>query len=50
MNVCILSGKALKNAVVKGAEPKTLTFTLESKYGCNENEVRCSPVSRQSFG
>lgn len=40
MNVCILSGKVLKNAVVKGAEPKTLTFTLESKYGYNENEKK----------
>ena len=40
MNVCILSGKVLKNALVKGTDPKTLTFTLESKYGYNENEKK----------
>ncbi len=40
MNVCILSGKIVKNALARGSDPKTLTFTLESKYGYNENEKR----------
>jgi len=40
MNVCILSGKIVNNATVKGAEPKTLTFTLESRYGYNESEKK----------
>jgi single-stranded DNA-binding protein len=40
MNVCILSGKVIKNATVRGTEPKTLTFTLETKYGYNENEKK----------
>ena len=38
MNVCLLSGRLLKNAVVRGTEPKALTFTLETKYGFNESE------------
>jgi len=37
MNVCILSGRVLKNATVKGTEPKTLSFTLETRYGTGEN-------------
>jgi len=37
MNICILSGRVFKNALVKGTEPKTLTFTLETKYGYNES-------------
>lgn len=40
MNVCILSGRVLKNASVKGSEPKTLSFILESRYGYNENEKK----------
>ena len=31
MNVCILSGRVWKNATVKGTEPKTLTFILETR-------------------
>lgn len=40
MNACMLSGKIVKNATVKGTEPKTLTFMLESKYGYNETEKK----------
>jgi len=38
MNVCIVSGRLLKNAVARGTEPKTLTFTLENRYGSNGSE------------
>ena len=40
MNVCILSGKILTNATARGTEPKMLSFTLETKYGCNEKEKK----------
>jgi hypothetical protein len=40
MNVCILSGRLLRNATVKGSEPKTLSFILECRYGYNENEKK----------
>lgn len=40
MNVCILSGKVLRNATVKGTEPKTLSFFVEARYGYNETEKR----------
>jgi len=35
MNVCILSGRIWKNPTVKGTEPKTLSFLLETKTGLN---------------
>jgi hypothetical protein len=37
MNLCILSGQLVKNAMVRGTEPKALSFTLETRYGGNEN-------------
>lgn len=38
MNVCIVSGRLLKNAVARGTEAKTLTFTIENRYGSNGGE------------
>jgi hypothetical protein len=38
MNVCILSGRIIKNGTAKGSEPKALSFTLETRYGHNESE------------
>ena len=40
MNICILSGRVQRNAIVKGTEPKTLSFILEISYGNNESEKK----------
>jgi len=40
MNVCSLSGKVVRNAVVKSTEPKTLSFTLETRQGHQESEQK----------
>jgi single-stranded DNA-binding protein len=40
MNICLLCGRIVKNAVLKGTEPKTLSFTLETRYGYNESEKK----------
>ena len=40
MNVCILSGRVWKNATVKGTEPRTLTFVLETRHGAFESDKK----------
>ena len=44
MNICILSGRIIKNATARGTEPKTLSFILETRYGVNGDEKRASFV------
>jgi len=38
MNVCIFSGRVWRNATVKGTEPKTLTFILETRHGAVDSD------------
>ncbi len=36
MNTCVLSGRLTKNAVVRGSEPRVLSFVLEIKQHSND--------------
>ena len=37
MNLCVLSGHLVRDAVVKGTDKKLLLFTLAAKHGSEEN-------------
>ena len=37
MNLCVLSGSLVRDAVVKGTDKKVLLFTLAAKHGSEEN-------------
>ena len=38
MNICILSGRIVKNATIRGADPKALSFVVETVNASNGNE------------
>jgi hypothetical protein len=40
MNICIVSGRIVRNGVVRGSDTKAVSFTVETKYGFNEEEKR----------
>lgn len=44
MNICVLSGEVVKNAVVRGKDKKVLVFTVATKNGNGETEVNVSHV------
>ena len=44
MNVCMLSGRLVRNAVVKGSDKKVLLFTLATHYGFDETEQKSRVV------
>ena len=37
MNLCVLSGHLVRDAVVKGTDKKVLLFTLAAQHGSEEN-------------
>ncbi len=47
MNICLLSGRVTKNATVRGTDPKTVVFTLETRNGPADGDkparVACVP-------
>lgn len=40
MNVCILSGRLVRNAITSGTNEKALLFTVATKYGFNASEKK----------
>ena len=40
MNICILSGRIVQNATARGSEPRTLAFTVETRYSTNGEEKK----------
>ena len=40
MNICVLAGRLVRNAVVRGTDKKVLLFTIETRNGRDEGEQR----------
>lgn len=40
MNLCVIAGRILRNANVKGTERKILRFTVETRDGHDEGEMK----------
>jgi len=40
MNLCVLAGRIVRDAVVKGGERKILRFTVETRDGHDEGETK----------
>ncbi len=40
MNICIIGGRLVRNATVKGVERKVLRFTVETRDGHDEGEAK----------
>ena len=40
MNLCVLAGRIVRNASVKGTDRKILRFTVETRDGHDEGEVK----------
>ncbi len=40
MNLCVIAGRILRNASVKGTERKVLRFTVETRDGHDEGEIK----------
>lgn len=40
MNLCLLAGRMLRNATVKGTDRKVLRFTVETRDGHDEGELK----------
>ena len=40
MNLCVIAGRILRNATVKGTERKILRFTVETRDGHDEGEMK----------
>lgn len=40
MNLCVLAGRILRDATVKGTERKVLRFTVETRDGHDEGETK----------
>lgn len=40
MNLCVLAGRILRDATVKGTERKILRFTVETRDGHDEGETK----------
>ena len=52
MNLCVIAGRVLQNATVKGTERKVLRFTVETRDGHDEgeNKERVNQVPCVLFG
>ncbi len=40
MNLCVIGGRVVRNATVKGTDRKVLRFTVETRDGHEEGEVK----------
>ena len=40
MNICVIGGRLLRNATVKGTDRKVLRFTVETRDGRDEGEAK----------
>jgi hypothetical protein len=40
MNLCVIAGRILRNATVKGTDRKILRFTVETRDGHDEGEMK----------
>ena len=40
MNLCVISGRIIRNASVKGTDRKVLRFTVETRRGHDEGETK----------
>ena len=40
MNICIIAGRIVRNASVKGTDRKVLRFTVETRDGHDEGEIK----------
>lgn len=40
MNLCVIAGRILRNATVKGTDRKVLRFAVETRDGHDEGEVK----------
>jgi single-stranded DNA-binding protein len=40
MNLCVIAGRIVRNASVKGVERKVLRFTVETRDGHDEGEMK----------
>ena len=44
MNICVVSGEVVNNAIVRGKDKKVLVFTVATKNGNGDGEVNVSHV------
>ncbi len=40
MNLCVIAGRILRNAIAKGTDRKILRFTVETRDGHDEGEMK----------
>ena len=40
MNICVIGGRVIRNATVKGTDRKVLRFTVETRDGHEEGESK----------